>query len=74
METLGLVRLKVPKCPMCGRRTRSIVVRQDDWDRYAAGALIQDAFPSLTAMQRETIKTGYDSVCWDKLVEAWENG
>lgn len=41
------------------------------------GALIQDAFPMLTADEREFIKTGITSDEWDKYTkgeEDWANG
>lgn len=34
---------------------------------YEAGALIQQAFPFLSADQRERFMTGYCQKCWDEL-------
>ena len=34
---------------------------------YAAGGLIQDAFPNLSADDREFIKTGITAESWDEM-------
>ena len=34
---------------------------------YAAGALIQDAFPHLSADDREFIKTGHTAESWEEM-------
>lgn len=38
-----------------------------DIDKYLAGALVQNAFPYLTADQREMIISQTCNVCWDKM-------
>jgi hypothetical protein len=40
-------------------------VTRGDIAFYKAGALLQDAFPMLTASQREFIKTGITAAEWD---------
>ena len=42
-------------------------ITQAQLDAYANGAMIQDAFPNLTADQREFIKTGYTAEEWEQI-------
>ena len=51
-------------CPIC-QSNEDIVVNYDEWAKYQAGALIQDALVSLNADQREQIITGICKPCWD---------
>lgn len=54
-------------CPMCGEK-HEVWVNQLDYSRWERnGVLIQDAFPYLTADEREIIKTGICGRCWDEL-------
>ena len=50
-------------CPFCGKQDWSIHVPAADWEAYEAGALVQDAFPYLTATQRESIISGLCADC-----------
>ena len=60
-------------CPFCGKQ-HSITVKQDDFAAGARalchGALVQDAFPSFSADEREMLITGICSKCWSKHVTA----
>jgi hypothetical protein len=47
--------------------TMDIPVTQEQLNLYAAGALLQNAFPNLTAGQREFIKTGITDEEWESL-------
>lgn len=40
-------------------------ITQEQVENYARGALIQDAFPNLTATEREFYKTGITPEEWD---------
>lgn len=51
-------------------RTRDLPVTQDQLDRYARGALLQDAFPQLAAADREFIHTGITDAEWQALDES----
>lgn len=42
------------------------------WEKWEAGTLIQDAFPTLTADQREFIKTGMLPETWVNLFDGGE--
>lgn len=60
------------KCPYCGRIT-IVTVMNDKYDRWQAGEKIQNVFPELTALQRETLMTGFCSdSCWDKYLGGGE--
>jgi hypothetical protein len=45
----------------------TVNVKQADYDRWMAGAHVQDAFPYLDIDQREILITGHDAESWDKL-------
>ena len=47
--------------------TLDLPVTQEQLDLYAAGALLQDAFPNLTPDEREFIKSGITAEEWDSL-------
>jgi hypothetical protein len=47
--------------------TLNIDVTDEQIEAYAAGASIQDAFPNLSADDREFIKTGITAESWDAM-------
>ena len=47
--------------------TLNIEVTDEQIQAYAAGALIQDAFPNLSADDREFIKTGITAESWENM-------
>lgn len=51
-------------------RERLLNVREEDLIKYDNGALIQVAFPYLTAADREFIKTGITDEEWQELMGA----
>ena len=53
-------------CPFCGTNHLTIVP-VEDYERWQAGELIQNAFPYLSANEREILKTGICPSCWDKM-------
>lgn len=53
-------------CPICGKQN-TVKVHPVSMMAYENGALLQDAFPSLTPAEREIIKTGICSDCWDEM-------
>jgi hypothetical protein len=57
------------KCPTCPT-VQTVVVDDAAYQRWQAGAYIQDAFPLLTANQREILMTGMCPKCWDGMREA----
>lgn len=58
----------VGKCKFCGT-SETVFVKSDQYYQWMNGeAHIQDAFPHLTAGQRELIKTQMCDACWDDLM------
>jgi hypothetical protein len=53
-------------CKKC-RKVIPVVVREEDYIKRLAGAFIQDAYPYLTAAQRELFVSGICGTCWDKM-------
>lgn len=47
------------------KRTRDLPVTEEQLQKYINGALIQDAFPNLSASDREFIMTGVTDDEWD---------
>lgn len=48
------------------KRTRSIDVKDEDLERFNKGFLLQNAFPYLSANDREFIKSGITPEEWDE--------
>ena len=48
-------------------RTIELDVTQDQLDKYASGALLQNAFPGLSPSEREFIKSGITNEEWQAL-------
>jgi len=48
--------------------TLNIEVTDEQIEYYAAGGLIQDAFPNLSASDREFIKTGITAESWEAML------
>ena len=53
-------------CPICGD-TKEIEVVKKDFIAWDNGALIQRAFPYLSANDRERLSTGICPKCWDEM-------
>ena len=56
----------VTTCPFCGRSHEIEVNEADYWD-WQDGTMAQDAFPYLSADERELLISGIDSECWKRL-------
>lgn len=52
------------ECPCCGK-VQTIVVREEDYNKWNGGVLIQDAFPYLSDDNREQMMTGICGPCFD---------
>lgn len=59
--------MKVTRISMASgkQRTWDLDITPEQIDRYNNGALVQDAFPNLTASEREFILTGMTDAEWD---------
>lgn len=55
-------------CPFCGKKTQ-IVISQHDYDNWCNGALVNNAFPYLTATERESIISGLCPDCQKEIFE-----
>lgn len=53
-----MAKIRSMGCPRCGK-VMEYEVRQEDIDAREAGAFIQDAFPYLTADERESLMSGF---------------
>jgi hypothetical protein len=61
-------------CPEC-RKESVIMVNVDDYTAYTVDRVYaQDAFPYLSADQREQLISGYCGACWDKLFKPEDDG
>lgn len=56
--------ITTPPCPHC-HRTSEVSVPAEGVAAHNAGALIQNAFPTLDANARELLMTGFHTTCWD---------
>lgn len=52
-------------CPFCGG-VNEVPVNEDDYWDWQDGALVQDAFPYLSADEREMLISGVCPKCWEK--------
>jgi hypothetical protein len=53
------------ECPFCFK-TNSVKVKLSELTHWHGGMLIQNAFKSLNADQREILQTGICPKCWDE--------
>ncbi len=53
-------------CPICGEN-HAVVVNVDDYINWKHGELAQDAFPYLSADEREILISGICPNCWDSM-------
>ena len=53
-------------CGVC-RKTTTVEVPEDGYNRWQAGELLQNALPDVPAAVREQLLTGIDGECWTKL-------
>jgi len=55
-------------CFKCGK-VSTLEINGDAFEAWRSGkiVLLQDAFPDLSAGDRELIKTGIDQQCWDEM-------
>lgn len=60
------VQVMTRACPMCSEPSY-LDVDEDGLLRWEGGHYIQDAFPELTAEQRELLMTGFHPKCWDEV-------
>lgn len=54
----------ITACPFCRHANEIAINEADFWD-WQDGALVQDAFPYLSADEREMLISGICPNCWD---------
>lgn len=60
------------QCPFCGKEY-TFEVSTEGYDKYMAGALVQNAFPTLSATKREHFVSGLCAKCQEKIFGAEED-
>lgn len=63
----AMVDVLTPPCMMCSLGG-VVTVPAPALDAYRAGALAQQAFPMLSADEREQLISGTHAACWDALM------
>ena len=53
----------ITRCPFCGR-ANEVAVNEADYLDWQDGVLVQDAFPYLSADEREMLISGICPTCW----------
>lgn len=61
----------ITSCPFCGH-AHGVFVNVADYLDWQDGALVQDAFPYLSANKRELLISGCCSQCWNKMFSSEE--
>ena len=61
----------VTACPFCGHGNEVEVNESDYWD-WQDGKLVQDAFPYLSADEREMLISGVCPTCWENTFRGME--
>lgn len=72
MPTSSTIRVQCPTCMVCGDASVMTVDRAG-FAAWSRGALIQAAFPEMSAGEREQLKTGYHPACWDAMFDGIED-
>lgn len=70
---MELIEITTPSCPMCQRES-VVTVPAERYRAWQRGMFIQDAFPELSADERELLMTGYHPECWDEDFAGDEDG
>lgn len=61
------MKVTTPPCDWC-KATTEMEVPDEGFLLYQAGELLQVAFPTLTAIERELLLTGTHGPCWDEMM------
>ena len=73
--TTQMSKIPTPKCFQCGKEGE-LEIPTEIWftglKKSQEGALIQNAFPTLSHDQREQLLTGIHPECWKKMFPAEE--
>lgn len=69
MHGTNRTQLLTPRCALCGKVV-AVRVDPEDIERWRGGTFVQDAFPYLTADERELLISGTCGDCWSLLCPA----
>lgn len=60
-------------CVVCDQDS-GILVPREGYEKWQAGAFVQDAFPDMSAADREVLVSGTHDKCWNEMYdeEGWE--
>ena len=54
-------------CPFCGKSSELVIDNVDNYIDFMHGTRVQDAFPTLSASDREFLLTGMCKECQEKI-------
>lgn len=60
------------RCPFCGK-VSVVTVNEKDYEAWQSGALVQNAFPYLSANDREILVSGICEECWEGMFSTEDN-
>lgn len=60
------IKVETTPCIACQKRSE-MVVSEAGWAAFMKGALVQQAFPEMSADQRELLISGTHPKCWDEM-------
>ena len=60
------------RCPFCGKKTE-IQIEEAQYFNWLSGAMVQDAFPTLSATDREVLLTGMCPKCQDSIFDSGDD-
>lgn len=66
-DTIKISTVACPHCSRSGEISMPISDYESGIAAYKSGAYIQNAFPNLTADQRELLMTGIHPECWKQM-------
>ena len=61
---MATVKFTTKRCFVC-KKTTTLNLDKARYDKWKAGSYVQDAFPRLSASDRELLITGTHSECWE---------
>lgn len=64
----GVVWYSTKDCSVCGEHD-TLLLRIAEFEKWQAGAFVQDAFPRLSAAKREQLVSGIHPDCWDRHIK-----
>lgn len=66
---MPMIEVETKPCPICGKQ-KTLLVDKENYENWLRREIhIQDAFPEMSADDRERFLSGYCPKCWDKLFE-----